>query len=1100
LLVEDPRLQSDTVPSSDACQEGNYAKRWEAPVNRFANLILLSTFGLAVTALVRPAATTGEEVAARADPPELKNLKYRVLGPAWGGRVSRASGVPGDPRTYYCATAGGGVWKSSDGGTTWRPIFDDQSVSSIGSISIAASNPSVVYIGSGEANIRGNVAAGDGIYKSTDGGETWSHVWKQEGQIGTIAVDPRNPDVVFAAVLGHVFGPNPERGVYRTKDGGKTWRQVLMKDANTGASDVALSPSNPNLVFAGLWQARRLPWDLQSGGRGSGLYMSRDSGDTWIRLDGRTAGKGLPEGIWGKVGVAIAPSDGQRIYALIEAELGGLFRSDDGGNTWSRINASHMLRQRPFYFSTLSINPSNPDEIWFPQVTLLKSVDGGKTIDFVKGVHSGDFHDVWFDPHSPQRVIASNDGGVEITVDSGNTWYAPPLPLGQVYHVGVDNRLPFYVAATMQDVGTAQGPSDSLSTLGIRNSDWYEVGGGESGYIASDPFDPNTVYAGNFGGYISRFDLRKQQVHNISIQPEDMEGHYAEEMKYRFQMTAPILVSDHERNVLYHASNVLFRSEDRGQTWTAISGDLTRNDKTKQQWAGGPITGDNTGTEIYDTIAAIAESPIQQGLLWAGTDDGLVHLTRDGGKIWKNVTSNMPGMPEWGTVSMIEASRYNLGTAYVVVDAHRVDDPTAYLFKTRDFGHSWQRLDAAVLAGPLHAVREDTKQKDILYVGTERGIAFTTDGGTTWHSLKLNLPTVAIYDLAVKNNSLVVATMGRSIWSFDHLSVLRELSSQVIARRVHLFGIADTIRWNLASAHDDTWVGKNPEHGAIIYYWLKEKPKGDITIEILDTYGHIINTLSSIPRVSPGHSEFSSDVNDFLASHTLPKEEGINAAVWDLSYSGPEMIEGSKLEFAPPLLGPRVLPGTYIVRLTVDNQISASQFTLLSDPRVSSSAADLSAGNTLALSIRDDISRLTLLVREIRSVRSQLEARNELLRLQGWSSANELSESSKALIIRLDNLEAKLHNPRAEISFDILAMKGGAKLYSQLSFLFDTCIRSDDLPTEGMHKMYQGLRHDLDVYEGDMRRLESVDVTSFNERCKRLDVPYIFVRSAPRSE
>ena len=524
-------------------------------------------------------------------PEELKGLKFRLVGPAAGGRVSRVAGVPGNPLVYYAASASGGVWKSEDGGVEWKPIFDDQDDASIGSIAVAASNPAVLYVGAGEANIRGNVAAGHGIYKSTDGGKTWTHVLKQDGQIGTVVVHPQNPDIAFAAVLGHAFGPNAERGVYRTRDGGRTWQQVLKKDADTGASDVCLDPANANVLFAGLWQARRRPWQMTSGGPGSGLYVSRDGGDSWKQLTGH----GLPEGIWGKVGCAVAPSDGRRVYALIEAEKGGLFRSDDGGESWDRVSEHHALRQRAWYYTTLTVDPENPDLVWFPQVPMLRTLDGGRTIKKVKGAHHGDHHDLWIDPKNPKRIIGGNDGGVDLSWDGGVTWTAPALPLGQFYHVAADTSVPYRVSGAVQDLGAASCPSDSLSSDGIANGDCYDVGGGEAGFTAPDPSDPNVVWAGEYFGIITRYDHRTGTARNVSAYPENWSGHGAEDNRYRFQWTAPIHVSPHDSKVVYHAANVLFRTEDGGQTWKAISPDLTRNDKTKQKWSGGPITGDNTG-------------------------------------------------------------------------------------------------------------------------------------------------------------------------------------------------------------------------------------------------------------------------------------------------------------------------------------------------------------------------------------------------------------------------------------------------------------------------------------------------------------------------
>ena len=1020
-------------------------------------------------------------------PTPFKALKYRPIGPSAGGRVSRVAGVPGDPTIYYAATASGGVWKSSDGGATWKSVFDDQPVASMGSIAVALSDPNVIYAGSGEANIRGNVAAGNGIYKSTDGGKTWTHVWKQEGQIGTLVVHPLNADVAYAAVLGKAFGPNVERGVYRTRDGGRTWQQILKKDADTGASDVALDPATPSIVFAGLWQARRRPWELLSGGPGSGLYVSRDGGDSWKAL----TGNGLPDGTWGKVGVAVAPSDGRRVYALIEAEKGGLFRSDDGGENWTLVNASRLIRQRAWYYSTITVNPANADDLYFPQVPLLRSIDGGKTLQEVKGLHHGDHHDLWIDPKNPKRMISGNDGGVDVTTNGGESWYAPPLPISQFYHVSVDTRRPYHVAGAMQDLGTAQGPSMSLSG-GISLDDWYAVGGGEAGYVVSDWNDPNIVYAGEYLGIITRYDHRTGEARNVSAWPENPSGHGGADMKYRFQWTAPIAVSPHDAKVVYHGAQVVFRTADGGQHWEAISPDLTRNDKTKQQWSGGPITGDNTGVETYGTVFAIAESPKAAGVIWVGSDDGLVHVTRDAGKDWRNVTSAMAAFPEWGTVSMIEPSPHDAATAYVAVDAHRLDDARPYLYRTADYGRSWTRLDAKLPKEDyIHVVREDPTRRGLLYVGTERGVMYSPDDGTSWKPLKLNLPTVAVHDLVVTGDDLVVGTHGRSIWILDDLQPIRDMSDQIGSTKAHLFPPADAIRWRLGGG---TWadrVGRfqNPPMGASIYYFLNDKAKGELKIEIL-LGDKVVRTLSSVPR-EPDNSSEEEDREE-LKKAALATDAGVQRAVWDLTWEGARKIKGGKIDTGDPATGPRAIPGTYQVRLSVDGTTETASLRVTADPRGNTVQSDLEAQLSFALRVRDDISKLTDLVNRIRSVRDQLQARSKALQPRKSEGAvADLLKYCEEVIKKADTLEGRLHNPTAEVVYDILAMRGGTRLYSRLAPLQMWATEAQGSPTAGMKQVLEEQENELDALSRETDQFIRQDVAQLNELAAKLAMPFV---------
>jgi photosystem II stability/assembly factor-like uncharacterized protein len=1038
--------------------------------------------------------------------PELKALKYRNIGPAIGGRVSRACGVPGDPQTYYAATAAGGVWKSSDGGFTWKSVFDDQPIASMGSIAVAPSDPNVIYAGSGEANIRGNVSPGNGIYKSNDAGKNWKQVWTSIGQIGTMIVHPTNPDIAFAAVLGNAFGPNPERGVFRTKDGGKSWERVLYIDENTGASDVCFDPNNPRILFAGTWQTRRRPWELTSGGPGSALHVSRDGGDSWesvkdsksnkegVKASDKFLKNGLPKGIWGKVTVAVAPSDSRKVYAMIEAKEGGLFRSEDGGEEWSRVNSERVIRQRAWYFSTFTIDPSNADVIWASQVPLLKSIDGGKTFTRVKGYHHGDCHDVWIDPKNPKRMIMSNDGGVDLSFNSGESWYAPPLPIAQFYRIDCDTNVPYRVAGCVQDIGTAAGPSNSLSQ-NIFLSDWFTVGGGEAGHTVFDRSDPNIVYSGEYGGYISRFDFRTRQARNITIYPFNPSGHGGEDLKYRFQWTAPIMVSPHDPKTVYHAANVLFRTRDGGLTWDKISGDLTRNDKNKQHWSGGPITGDNTGVEIYCTIFAIAESPVTKGVLWAGSDDGLVHISRDDGKTWSNVTVGIADMPDWGTVQCIEAGRFDGGTAYVVIDNHRMSDFAPHIWKTVDFGKTWKSISEGLPKDEyLHVVREDPKQKNLLYAGSEKSVYFSRDGGSTWKPLQLNLPTVAVHDLQVKIDDLVVGTMGRSIWILDDLTAVRQTKAGA------LYPPRTVYRWRYFGAltvPQDKSAGDNPPKGALIFFHLPKKPSKPATLEILDAAGKRVTLFESKNKEEKDNEE-GEDAAPKPKKLSLPIDKGLNRVVWDLTYQGADVIPNARLDQGNPVDGPMVVPGTYTIKLTVDDKTQTTTLKIDPDPRAKDKPEALASQLKFSLQVRDDISKLAETVLEIRRVRRQIQERATLLAKN--DKAKPLVEAGKKLITKLDDLEAELHNPKAKVTYDILAQKGGAKLYSQFGSLFEMTKDGDGAPTQGMKELYTELLAELNKRDAEWTKLLAEDVAQYNTLAKKYEVPGLLLPKQKKEE
>ena len=1060
-------------------------------VIKAAAIVALFGLGSGVHAAVTPAVEKPKS--------EYGALKFRALGPAISGRVDRVAGVPGDPLIYYAAFSQGGVWKSENAGREWKPVFDDQPTNSIGSIAVAPSDPNVIYVGSGEANIRGNVAFGSGIFKSVDAGRTWQQVWKSRGQIGTMAIDPKNADIAFAAVLGSPFGPGKERGVYRTTDGGKSWQQVLFVDERTGASDVAFDPSNPHILFAGMWQAQRQPWTLTSGGPGSGLYRSADGGETWQRLKE----KGLPDGDWGKVGVRVAPSDSRIVYALIEAKDGGLFRSDDGGEKWEHVSAARVIRQRAWYYTCFAIDPTDANIVWVPQVNLVRTIDGGKSWQSVKGPMHGDHHDVWIDPSNPRRLMTGNDGGIALTVDGGATWAAPALPTPQFYHIDVDDRVPYHVGGTIQDWGTASGPAYVLRTGedgsgGPNLGDFYRVGGGEAGDFVFDRGAAGHIYAGEYSGYISHYQEGTGNFRNISAYPRNFSGVPAKEAKYRFQWTAPIAASPHDPKVLYHGANVLLRTADRGVHWEAMSPDLTRNDKSKQQWSGGPITGDITGIEVYDTIFAIAESPLTPGEIWVGTDDGLVQLTRDNGKTWRNITPAK--LPQWATVQAIEPSHRDSGTAYVAVDARRLDDAHPYLFRTRDFGKTWEQLGQSLPADQhLFVVREDPTDPRLLYVGSERGLYFSRDAGASFHDLRNNLPAVNVADIQVRHDDLILGTR-RGIWILDDISALRAFTPEIRNETVHLFAPRPAYRFRLDSRWDFKREGEaeNAPQGMNITYWLKDEIKGkpdvaprSLKLEIFDAQGQLVRTLSSIVKPKR-YAKDDADQPEEPAKPELTTDAGINRVQWDLRYEGSKRLPHAKIDSGSPDDGPMAAPGQYTLKLTLDGKTFASTGAILADPRSPVPPEQLQRNIAFALQVRAALDRLVDDIEETRAIRAQTEdVKNRTARHPG---AKELQEAADGIIKRCESLELAMHNPKAEVVYDVLAgREGGAKLYSQLAPLFSGIQDSDYAPTQGQRDQLDENLADLARVEAQLDELRHQDLARLEEQAKALGLPRIIL-------
>src|SRR5438477_6213337 len=945
------------------------------------------------------AAVENATPAPKNEDPTFKGMKYRPIGPFRGGRSLTASGIPGDPTTYYFGGTGGGVWKSTDGAMTWTSVFDKEGTSAIGSLAVSPSDPNIVYVGTGEGCIRGNASHGDGIYKTVDGGKTWKNIGLRDSRaIGKLIIDPKNPDRVLVAALGHPYGPNTERGIFRTLDGGKTWEKVLYKDENTGGIDIAFDPHNPNILFASLWQARRTPWTLSDGCPGSGLYRSNDGGTTWKQLQEH----GLPKPPYGRIGVAVA-ANSDRVYALIEAAEGGIYRSDDGGETWDLVNGNRSYWQRSWYYMHIIADPQDSDTVYVANVDFYRSTDGGHTFNKVKVPH-GDNHGMWIDPKNPRRMIVFNDGGVTVSLDGGKTWTREDnQPTAQFYHVITDTRTPYYVYGAQQDNSTIAIASRSDNGA-IDSSSWYAVGGGEAGYIAPYPPDPNIVYAGDYEGVITRYDKRNGQLKNVTITPELSDGAGAANLEHRFQWTAPILVSQHDPNTLYHAGERLFKTTDGGMHWEAISPDLTRNDKSKQQASGGPINIDDTGTEYYDTIFAVAESPVTNDLIWAGTDDGLIHVTRDGGKNWANVTPK--DLPEWSRVSLIDASSLDAGTAYVAIDRHQLDDNRPYIYKTGDYGKSWTKITKGIPETTfVRAVREDPKQRGLPYAGTETGVYVSFNDGADWRSLQLNLPTAPIHDLVVKNDDLVLATHGRSFWILDDVSPLRQFSDEFPKQDAHLY--APSTAYRIANFEDPpkpVLVGQNPPPGAVIYYSLNEEPKGETVIEILDATGNVV------PKYSSNKTEDLDeplDPEDKKPEKEIKSEAGLNRFLWDLRYQGASHVPDYYLfEYRDGSRGPMAMPGKYQVRLTVDGKSQTVPLELKLDPRVNVSQADLQKEFDLLMQIRAQLSRVYDTVNQVEDVRLQVNGLRK--RLPDNANTKPVVASASALDQKLASLRDDL--------------------------------------------------------------------------------------------
>ena len=1020
--------------------------------------------------------------AQQVDPKSYGGMKWRLIGPFRGGRALTVTGVPSQPHTYYFGAVSGGVWKTTDGGITWDAISDKQTISSIGAIAVADSDPNILYAGSGEACIRGNISYGDGVYKSTDAGKTWANVGLKDSQhIGKVIVHPANPDIVFVAALGHAYGANTERGIFRTRDGGKNWEKVLYVNDRTGGIDIVFDPHNPHVLFAAMWEGYRTPWMLNSGGENSGLYRSGDDGATWKRIEGN----GMPEGPLGRIGVGVSGGDSNVVYALIEAKKGGLYRSDDGGTKWTLINPDHRFRQRAWYFTHVWADPKNANTVYIANTGLFRSIDGGKSFERLNAPH-GDHHGLWVDPHDTNRMINGNDGGATISVDGGKNWSTQNnQPTAQFYHVVADNDFLYRVYGSQQDNSNVAIRTRSDHGF-IDRGDWDAVGGGESGYIAPDPRDSNIVYADDEGPFLTRFDRTTGQAQSIQQHPEDLSGHPASSQKYRYTWTMPLIVSSHNPEVIYHTSQYVLRSADAGRTWTEISPDLTRNDKSKQGDSGGPITKDQYTVEYYDVVFALAESPKQDGVLWAGTDDGLIHVTRDAGKSWSKVTPK--DLPEWGMVSLIAASPFDAATAYVAVDAHKLDNFKPYIFKTSDFGKSWTKIVGGLPENDyVHAVREDPARKGLLYAGTETGVWVSFDDGGHWQALQLNLPNTPIHDLLVHGNDLTVATHGRSFWVLDDLAPLRQMSAAIASEDAHLFAPSAATRTRIGHVEPRRYpIGENPPNGAILYYWLKEAPKEAAKLEVLDAQGKVIRAFTSEQKKT---AEAPDEGERDEPAENIPAAAGLNRFAWDLRYEVPAKIPAAIYDGGNNPAGPLALPGKYSVRLTVAGKSSTQPLEIAMDPRVKTSAADLQKQFDLLLKLRDRQEELNRAVLGIRDLRGQLQAIEK--RFAASESAKSVLASAADLRKKLTAIEEELIQVNATASED--EANYPTRLNSKFSYLNGVTDSADTAPTAAEEGVFADLNQQLEKQLAQWREVLAKDLPALNDAMQKNNVPLIGV-------
>jgi photosystem II stability/assembly factor-like uncharacterized protein len=1004
------------------------------------------------------------------------------------------------------APAGGGVWKTSDGGQIWEPVTDGYfKAGSVGAIAVAESDSNVVYVGTGSACIRGNVSPGVGAYKSTDAGHTWKFIGLEDaGQIGRVRIHPSNPDLVYVAALGHAFGPNKTRGVFRSKDGGKNWEKVLYVSEKTGAIDLSMDANNPRILYAAMWAGERKPWNIISGNSEGGVFKSTDSGDTWTKLI-----NGLPSGIVGRIGVAASPANSNRVWAIVEAEEGGIFRSDDGGASFRRINRQRELQARPWYYMHIFADPKDANTVYVGTSDFYRSTDGGVTYTPINVPH-GDQHDLWLNPRDPRIMIESNDGGANVSFNGGKSWSTQlNQPTAEIYRLAVDNQFPYRVYGAQQDQYEALSLPSRTANFGakLHPQNWYGVGGFEGGDVAVNPKDPNVVYSGGTGK-LTRYDHRTRQIHSIKPYPEDGST-AAQNLRYRYQWTAPIRLSPHNPNVLYTTSQVVHKSTDEGKSWTVISPDLTTNDKTKQGYSGGPITRDQTTAEIYCTIFAFEESPHTPGLLWAGSDDGLVHVSRDGGAHWDNITPNE--MPKWGTVNMIETSPHDPGRVLLAVHNYRMDDFRPYIFRTNDYGKSWTLLTNGSNGIPadhfVRVVREDPDRKGLLYAGTEFGVYVSFDDGAHWQSLQLNLPVTPITDLRVHMRDLVLSTNGRSFWILDDLTPLQQMTDQIASARGYLFKPRDVFRVQTSEEEADQpyvagaeyasnlrdpfavarierhQLGTDAPDGATIYLYFAQEPQ-DVSLDILDSDGNVVRTFRRDQAARDRSLIARPEAPWFKPASTFWKR-GLNRFVWDLRYSG----------IGSSLLGPKAIPGTYQVRVTAGDWKQTQALQVLKDPRLDTTAVDFQQQFALLVQIRDKIGDIQTAAATIRDVQDQISSVTKRLSVMG--SMSDVDKSAGPIIEKLTAIERVLVPTDSDYLMKNLDMP--PKLGAEYRTLYGSVSSADVAPTQGENERFRDLAPKLTGQLDALKKIMEADLRTFNAMLRDKGVPAIVTPAQKRA-